>query len=120
MADSFTLTSQITVTPSDGPNLSKTLASQGFNGKELSDEIRSAGVHDLAALLAPIAEIRGLLILAAGDGFKVDFDGLGASARVMKTCYLEVSDVSGGALDLEITAVGADQRIRVMGYGDPS
>jgi hypothetical protein len=116
----FTVTTNVSVVPNDGPTLAATLNGAGMNAKEVLDDVFADGaLIDLAVLAGSIAQARGVLALAAGDGFLVNYDGLGPSTRYQKEHYARISDVSGGTLDLELTAKGAAQRIRVIVFGDP-
>lgn len=119
----FQVSTTVTVTPTDGPSLSKSLSSLGMNAKDVHDDVHPAGSLDLAPMASSIANPRGMMILAEGDGVKLKFDGAAAfTTKAFKTVYLEVTnDPPGpaGLIDLEVDCVGAAQRIRVIVFGDP-
>lgn len=109
------------VTTSDGISLSRSLTGQNLNAKELLDDSFASGVIDLTPYFASIADPKFVLILADGDGFKVNFDALGASTKAYKSIMLEVTPNTpgpSGVLTLAIDAQGVAQRIRVIALGD--
>ena len=118
----FTFSGQATLQTSDGFVLSRTQTNVARNAKAHLDDKFTGGAIDIGSLMASITDPTDLLILAEGDGFKVNFDGLGASAKAYKALMLQVTPNTpgpAGLLVLTITPQGAEQRIRILSIGEP-
>ncbi len=121
----FTYNPTASISTSDGISVGKSQTGLGANAKVLVDDVFAASTAvDFAPLIASIANPIWAIMLAAGDGAKLKFDGLAAfTAKAYKMFQLELTPNSpgpSGVLDLEIeTNTGSSQRIRFMTVGDP-
>jgi hypothetical protein len=54
-----------------------------------------------------------------GEGAQLKFDGVATfTAKAYKTVLIEAASAPAGVLDLEISVLGASQRVRFLGMGD--
>jgi hypothetical protein len=106
---------------SDGITLSKVLNGQALNAKALLDDAFGPGPIsvDLAPLMASIADPKFGLMMCDGEGAQLKFDGVATfTVKAYKTLLFECATTPSGALDLELQAIGASQRVRFLGMGD--
>lgn len=119
----FNMNTACSAQSTDGVLVNKSITNLAVNAKVLLDDTFAAGVIDLAPYLASITNPRGCYIVAEGDGYLIDFDGLGPSVKAQKQTFMEITDNTpgpSGLLDIALTAQGAAQRIRVFAWGDPT
>ena len=118
----FSMNTSCQAQSTDGVLVNKSITNLSVNAKVLLDDVFAAGLINLAPYLASIVNPRGCYIVAEGDGYLINFDGLGTSVKAQKQSFLEITDNTpgpAGLLDIELTAQGAAQRIRVFAWGDP-
>ena len=122
----FTFNPSVSLTTSDGVALTKSQTGLGANAKLLLDDSfpGSATSVDLAPLIASITNPLWAIMIAAGDGVVMKFDGLASfTAKAYKWVQFELTPNSpgpSGVLDLELETNGTSaQRIRFLAVGDP-
>lgn len=122
----FTFNPSVSLTTSDGVSLTKSQTGLGANSKLLLDDTfpGSSTSVDLAPLIASIANPLWAIMIAAGDGALLKFDGLASfTTKAFKWVQFELTPNSpgpSGVLDLELSTNGTSaQRIRFLAVGDP-
>lgn len=121
----FTYNPTASLSTSDGVSVGKSQTGIGANAKVLIDDVIALSTTlDLAPMLAEMANPIWAIMLAAGDGAKLKFDGAASfTAKAYKMMQLELTPNSpgpSGLFDLEIeTNSVAAQRIRFLAVGDP-
>jgi hypothetical protein len=121
----FTYNPTASLSTSDGISIAKTQTGLGANAKVLVDDIFAGTTAvDFAPMIASIANPIHALLLCAGDGAKLKFDGLASfTAKAYTRFIFELTPNSpgpSGVLDLEIETNGAStQRVRFLAVGDP-
>ena len=99
--------------------LEKKISLIDANEKVALDHDLAPGVFSLAAALAAIGDVKAVQIVASGDGFTIKHGGQASfSTRAFKNISFDVSSVVPGATDIEITVLTANQRVRVLAFGD--
>lgn len=116
----YSLTQSLLNNENPVKKLEKLVALLDANAQKIDDDVYAAGPLDLAPILASITEPKAIQVVCAGDGVQIKFDGGAFSVKAYKSFQLEVSpnSVLPGLLDIELQAVGADQRIRMYAVGD--
>lgn len=120
----FTYGTNLDIFLSDGMRYQQQLQNQAGNAKLILDDTFDAGtVLDLTPYLLTLTIPACILIVADGDGVKLNFDGLGDTTKYYKLAFLEASlsvPAPPGAIVMSVTLAGPPslpQRIQVISLG---
>lgn len=115
----FAYSSTSSVTTSDGAKLENILTNVSANAKVLFDQIVGPGPVSInvGTFASALGSPQRLLIVADGNGFKFNVDGLGMTVKAYTEVSFGFAPTPTGPINLVIEAQGGAQRIRMIGVG---